>query len=98
MKIPAGVSVGGCKGRAKNERLLGNKQDQRRDVRAQRRDVLERGAANVATFQRRSKSNAATLGSNVAMFQRGYFSTSRCWDPTSRRSRGWKFQRRDVST
>ena len=60
-------------GRAKkNERLLGNKQDQRRDVQAQRRDVQaqrrdvpERGAANVATFQRRSKSNVATLRPNV---------------------------------
>ena len=34
----------------KNEKLLGNKQGQSRDVRAQRRDVPEGGAANVVTL------------------------------------------------
>ena len=42
VRIPTGVCVGVCEGRAKNERLLGNKQGQRRDVRAQRCDVPER--------------------------------------------------------
>ena len=88
------VCVGVCEGRSKNERLLGNKQGQRCDVRAQRRDVPERGAANVATlrsnvatFRRGSKSNVATLGSNVATFQRSYKPTSRRWDPMSQRYR-----------
>ena len=35
----------------KNERLLSLKQVQRRDVRAQRRDVPEGGAANIATLR-----------------------------------------------
>ena len=90
------VCVGMCEGRAKNERLLCNKQGQRRDVRAQCHDVLERGVANVVTlrsnvamFQRGSKSNVATLGSNVTTFQRIY-------KPTSRRCREAIFQCRDV--
>ena len=57
VRIPTGVCAGVCEGRAKNERLLGNKQGQRCDVRAQRHNVPERGASNVATF-----------GSNVATF------------------------------
>ena len=86
-----------CEGWAKNERLLSNKQGQRRDVRAQRRDVPERGATNVMTFQRGSKSNVTTLGSNVVTFQRSYNPTSRRCDPTSQRSREAIIQRRDVA-
>ena len=55
------------------------------NVRAQCRDVPERGAANVAT-----------LGSNVATFQRGHNPTSRRWDPTSQRFREGIIQHRDV--
>ena len=55
VRVPTRVCAGVCDGRVKNERLLGNKQGQRRDVRTQRRDVPEIGAANVAM-----------LGSNVA--------------------------------
>ena len=64
--------------------LLSLKQVQRRDVRAQRCDVPEGGAANVAalrsnvaTWQRGYKSNVTTLRSNVATFQRGIKLTSR---------------------
>ena len=73
---------------------FGLKQRQRRDVRMQRRDVPENEAANVAklrlnvaTFQRVVKNNIATLRTNVAKFQRRAKMMSRCWDPTSRRSR-----------
>ena len=72
--------------RQKNyEKLQGNKQGQRRDVRAQLRDVPERGAANVAM-----------LGSNVATFQSGLKPTSRRSYPTSRRSREGIIQCRDI--
>ena len=37
VRVPAWV----CDGSTKNERFLGNKQGQRRDARAQRRDVTE---------------------------------------------------------
>ena len=49
------VLTGECEGRTKIWRASGLKQVQRHDVQAQRRDVPEGGAANVAT-----------LGSNVA--------------------------------
>ena len=62
-----GASDEDVHGEDKNGGLLVNKQGQRRDVRAQRRDVPEGGVANVATLG----SNVATLGSNVATFQRG---------------------------
>ena len=81
--MPVRVCAGVCEGKEKNERLLGNKQGQRRDVQDQHRDVSERGATNVATlgsniatFQREVKTNVATLGSNVATFQRGHNPTS----------------------
>ena len=58
-------------------RVFGLKQGQRRDVRGQRRDILERKVSNVATFQRVVKINVSTLISNVETFQRGAKSTSR---------------------
>ena len=61
--------------------------NQRRDVEIPRRDVPER-----------TKNDIATLGSNVAMFQRRYNSTSRHCNPTSRRSREAQNQRRDVES
>ena len=56
--------------------VLESDENQRRDVKIQCRDVPEK-----------YKNDVATLGSNVATFQRRSNSTSRCWDPTSRRSR-----------
>ena len=89
--MQVGVCARVCDGRAKTkyEKLQGNKQ-------GQCRDVPKRGATNVATLQRRSKSNVATLGSNIATFQRSYNPTSQCWDPTSRRSKEGLIQRHDI--
>ena len=86
VRIPAGVCVGVCEGRAKNERLLGNKQGQRCNVQAQRRDVPERGAANVAT-----------LGSNIATVQRGSKSNARRSREAIIQRRDVGIQRRDVA-
>ena len=77
-------SVGECEGRTKIWRASSLKQVQRHDVRAQRRNVPQGGAANVATlgsnvmtFQRSYKSNVATLGFNVTTFHRRVKLTSR---------------------
>ena len=48
------------------------------------------------TSVHKNRGNAATFGSNITMFLRVTMPTSRHWDPTSRRSRMWKCQRRDV--
>ena len=67
-----GSKQGGNRVRAKCG-WFGLKQGQRRDMRMQHRDVLERKAANVATFKpnvatfhRVIKTNVVTLRSNVA--------------------------------
>ena len=82
----------GCvrEGKTKNRGLLVNKQGQRRDVRAQHRNVPRGGAANVAmlrsnvaTFQRGYESNVTMLGSNVATFQGAINPTSRRCNLTS---------------
>ena len=56
------------------------------------------GKAKMRGFYAINRGNVATLGPNVATFQREEQPTLRRWDPTSRRSRGWNYQRRDVST
>ena len=65
------------------------KQGQRRDVRVQRRDVPERRAANVTTFQREEQpmSRRSREGSKP---------TSRRWDPMSRRCKEDVIQRCDI--
>ena len=69
---------------SKKWEVFGLKHVQRRDVREQRRDVLDSKVSNAATlrfnaatFQRVVKINVATLGSNVATFQRRAKPTSR---------------------